>query len=309
MHDGGKKAVIAALLANGGIATAKFVAFGFTGAASMLAEAVHSVADTGNQALLLLGGAKAKKAPTEQHPFGYGRERYFWAFVVSIILFSLGSLFALHEGIEKLRHPHELSSLNWAFGVLIFAIIVESLSFRTAIIESKKVKGKQGWWSFIRRTKNPELSTVLLEDAGALIGLVFALTGITLAQVTDEPRFDAMGSIAIGLLLGFIAIVLAKENKSLLIGESADEEKLVVIKEAIESSPHVKRIIHIRTLHLGPEELLIASKIEFELGLDQATLSASIDEVERQIRAATPEARLIFIEPDLYIEKEVTAQA
>jgi cation diffusion facilitator family transporter len=221
MTDGSQRAIVAAFLANAGIAVAKFVGFAFTGAASMLAEAVHSVADTSNQGLLLLGGRRARRPATEQHPFGFGRERYFWSFVVAVVLFTAGALFALFEGEEKLRHPHELESAGWAVGILVVAVVLESFSLRTAVRESAHVKGEQSWWGFVRHAKVPELPVVLLEDVGALCGLVFALTGVGLAEVTGNPRFDALGSLAIGLLLAVIAIILAMEMKSFLIGEAA----------------------------------------------------------------------------------------
>ena len=300
MHEGGKRAIVAAFGANLAIAVAKFGAFAVTGATSMLAEAIHSVADTGNQGLLLVGSAKAKRAPDEEHPFGYGRERYFWAFVVSMVLFSLGSLFALYEGFQKFAHPHELESPIVAYGVLGFAIVAEALSFRTARQEAMKIRGAQSWRSFIRRTKNPELSVVLLEDTGALIGLVFALVGVSLAEITGNSRFDALGSIAIGVLLGGIAFILARENKSLLIGESADPIVVRAVRSAIEESEHVVRLIHLRTLQLGPEDLLVTAKAELDGSIAAEDIGAAIDAIEVRIRATSPEARLIFIEPDRY---------
>ena len=221
LADGSRTAIIAAFFANLGIAVAKFVGFFFTGAASMLAEAVHSVADTSNQGLLLLGERKARRRPTPEHPFGFGTERYFWAFVVALVIFTLGSLFALFEGEEKLRNPHELESAGWAVAILLLAIVFESFSLRTAVRESRHVKGDESWWAFIRRAKVPELPVVLLEDTGALIGLTFALLGVGLAEITGNARFDAAGSIAIGVLLGVIAMILVVEMKSLLIGEAA----------------------------------------------------------------------------------------
>lgn len=299
--SGGRKAILAAFGANLGIAIAKFVGFAFTGAASMLAEAVHSVADTGNQALLLLGGRRAAREPTPAHPFGYGRERFFWSFVVAMVLFSLGSLFALFEGWEKVRHPHELESIGWAVVILIVAIGLETFSFRTAIVESRTLKAPgTSWWSFIRRSKVPELPVVLLEDLGALIGLVLAVSGITAAHLTHNARFDAVGSLAIGVLLGVIAITLAIEMKSLLIGESADPLVQQTIERAVTEHPRVARLIHQRTLHLGPDELLVAAKIELTADLTVAATAATIDEVEAAIRAAVPSARVIYLEPDLY---------
>jgi cation diffusion facilitator family transporter len=299
VHEGSQRAVIAAFLANLGIAAAKFGAFFATGAASMLAESVHSLADTGNQALLLLGARRARRAPSPQHPFGYGRERYFWAFVVALLLFSLGAIFAIAEGVEKLLHPHVIESPTWAFAVLFAAIALESFSLRTAMREANAVRSGESWWGFVRRAKSPELPVVLLEDIGALLGLGFALAGVSLAVATGEARFDAIGSIAIGLLLGAIAIVLASEMKSLLIGEAASPAVEARIRAAIESTPCVRRLIHMRTLHLGPEELLLGAKLEFAGDLDVPALARSIDGVEARVRAEVPEARVIYLEPDV----------
>ena len=299
MHEGSKRAVIAAFLANLGIAAAKFAAFLATGAASMLAETVHSIADTGNQALLLLGARRASRRPSPQHPFGYGRERYFWAFVVALLLFSIGSIFAIAEGVEKLRHPHALESPRWAFAVLFASLALESASLRTAVREANALRGGEGWWAFVRRAKSPELPVVLLEDLGALLGLLFAFAGVALAVATGKPRFDALGSVAIGLLLGAIAVVLASEMKSLLIGEAANPAVEARIRGAIESAPGVRRLIHMRTLHLGPDELLVAAKLEFAAELDMRALAAAIDGVESRVRAGAPEARVIYVEPDV----------
>ncbi len=300
MHESGLRAIIAAFLANLGIAIAKLVGFVFTGSASMLAEAIHSAADTTNQGLLMLGRRKARKPATPEHPFGYGRERFFWSFVVALVIFSFGAMFALFEGVEKLREPHELDSIGWAIGILLFAIVLESYSFRTAIKESRLLKGDESWWGFIRRSRVPELPVLLLEDLGALIGLAFALTGVVLAKVTDNARFDAMGSIAIGVLLAVIAVTLVVEMKSLLIGESATAEQRQAITDAIDSHKQTTRIIHMRTEHVGPEELLVAAKVEFVNGLTVPKLAQAIDAVEVSIRAAVPDARLIYIEPDIY---------
>jgi cation diffusion facilitator family transporter len=265
----------------------------------MMAESIHSVADTGNQGLLFLGGARAKKPADPEHQFGYGAERYFWAFVVALVLFSLGSLFSLYEGVDKLRHPHELEDPLVAFVVLGIAFLMEGFSLRTAMRESRPHRGNASWWRFIRRTKTPELPVVLLEDTGALFGLVFAAIGLGLATATGESRYDALGSIVIGLLLGTIAVVLAVESKSLLIGESATPESDRRIRAAIDGAPEVRRIIHLRTLQLGPEEILLATKLDL-VASDVAELAAAIDRVEVQIRAAVPTVGLIYIEPDLY---------
>jgi cation diffusion facilitator family transporter len=297
--DGSSRAIAAAFLANLGIALAKFVAFAVTGAASMLAEAVHSIADTGNQGLLFLGGRKAQKPPTRQHPFGFGRERYFWSFVVAVVLFTAGSLFALSEGVGKLRHPHELESGLWAVGTLLVAFALEAFSLRTAVRESRELKGELRWAEFIRFAKVPELPVVLLEDTGALLGLAFALAGVGLAEVTGNPRFDAVGSIAIGLLLAAIAFVLAVEMKSLLIGEAATPAVQGRICAALEGTAGIIRVIHLRTEHLGPEDLLVVAKIAVDPAMLSGETAAVIDRAEAAVRAEVPEARLMFLEPDV----------
>jgi len=297
--SGGTKAIIAALLANAGIALAKFVGYLVTGSSSMLAEAVHSVADTSNQGLLLLGGKRAQRAATSDHPFGYGRDRYFYSFVVALLLFSLGSVFALYEGIHKLESDEPLTSPLVAVLILVVAIGLESFSFRTAITESRPLKGKLSWWGFIRQSKSPELPVVLLEDFGALIGLVLALLGVGLTVLTGNPVFDALGTIAIGILLGVIAVILIVEMKSLLIGEGAAQPVLRRIVGAIEEGDPVQRVIHIRTQYLGPEELLVAAKIALAPCTTIEDVARTIDEAEQRVRSAVPEARLIYLEPDL----------
>ncbi|MGP3911907.1 cation diffusion facilitator family transporter [Nonomuraea sp. 10N515B] len=306
--SGGTKAIVAALAANLAIAVSKFVAAAFTGSSSMLAEGIHSVADSGNQVLLLIGGKRAQRASTREHPFGYGRERYFYAFVVAVVLFTIGAAFSLYEGYQKITHPHELSSPIWAFAVLIFAIGAETISFRTAIKESNAVRGQQSWWAFIRRSKSPELPVILLEDLGALFGLVFALFGVTMAVVTGDPVWDAIGTLMIGVLLAVIAIVLAIETKSLLVGEGASPEIEDQIRHALESAPEVDRIIHMRTLHLGPEELLVGAKIAVSHDETASEVARGIDEAERRIREAVPIARVIYLEPDLDRERATAAE-
>ena len=298
MHEGSKKAIFAAFLANLGIAFAKVAAAIITGSASMLAESIHSFADTGNQGLLFLGGRRAAKPADEHHQFGYGAERFFWAFVVALVLFTLGALFSLYEGYDKLTNPHEVDSPIVAFVVLGVAVVLEALSLRTAVRAANEHRNGRSWLGFIRLTKNPELPVVLLEDTGAIAGLVLALTGLALAVATDEPRFDAAGSLAIGVLLAVIAIVLAVEMKSLLIGESALGETERQIHAALETSPEVRGVIHMRTLHLGPEEVLLAAKVDFAVD-DVRTLATAIDAVETRIRNACGEVTVIYLEPDL----------
>ncbi|WP_228978851.1 cation diffusion facilitator family transporter [Streptomyces sp. DH12] len=297
--SGGTKAIVAALVANLAIAVSKFVAFLFSGSSSMLAESVHSLADSGNQGLLLLGGKKAKRDATPQHPFGYGRERYIYAFLVSIVLFSVGGMFALYEGYEKIKHPHEITAWYWPVGVLVFAIIAETFSFRTAIKESNEVRGKRSWKDFVRTAKAPELPVVLLEDLGALVGLILALVGVSLALITGDGVWDGIGTLCIGALLILIAIVLAVETKSLLLGESAGIEEVRKIENAVVDGTTVTGIIHMRTLHLGPEELLVAAKIAVQHDDTASEVAAAIDAAEARIRAAVPIARVIYLEPDI----------
>jgi cation diffusion facilitator family transporter len=295
----GTKAVVAALLANAGIAVAKFVGFAITGSASMLAESIHSVADSGNQGLLLLGGKRARRKADETHPFGYGRERYFWSFIVALVLFSLGGAFAIYEGVEKIRHPHEIESAGVAIGILLFAVVLETFSFRTAIVESNKVRGDATWWQFIRRSKNPELPVVLLEDLGAEVGLLIALAAVTTSLVTDDPLYDGIGTLSIGILLTIIAIILASEMKSLLMGETADPKVQEAIRAGVEVEPAVQRLIHLRTQHLGPEELLIGAKVGFVEGLSVQELAEAVNRIEANVRTAVPAARVMYIEPDV----------
>jgi cation diffusion facilitator family transporter len=297
--SGGKKAIVAALGANLAIAAAKFVGFLITRSSSMLAEAFHSVADSGNQALLLVGGKRAQREATEEHPFGYGRDRYFYSFVVALVLFSLGGLFALYEGFKKIRDPHEIESAAVALGILGFAIVAESFSFRTAIVESRKLKGSQSWWSFIRTAKAPELPVILLEDLGALLGLVFAIVGVGMTVLTGDPIWDGIGTFAIGALLFVIAVILGYEMKGLLIGESASPAAIAAIRSALVDGQAITRVIHLKTLHLGPDELLVAAKIAVAPGLTLPAVARAIDEAEARVRAVEPLARAMYLEPDL----------
>ncbi|MEU4243207.1 cation diffusion facilitator family transporter [Actinoplanes sp. NPDC026619] len=308
--EGGTKAIVAALTANLGIAVTKFVAWLLTGSSSMLAEAIHSVADSGNQLLLLIGGKQAQRRATPEHPFGYGRERYIYAFIVSIVLFSVGGLFALYEGYHKIRHPEPIHAWKWVpILVLVIAIALEGYSFMTAIRESNHTRGKTTWVNFVRRAKAPELPVVLLEDAGALIGLVLALFGVVLTLTTGDGVWDGIGTGAIGLLLVAIAAILAVETKSLLIGEGANPEDVQKIQQAILAGDGIERIIHMKTLHLGPEELLVAVKIAVPRAERAEDLAQHIDETEVRIREALPIARVIYIEPDIFSERKAKAAA
>ncbi|MFT4088386.1 MAG: cation diffusion facilitator family transporter [Gordonia sp. (in: high G+C Gram-positive bacteria)] len=298
--EGSTKAIVAALAANAGIAVAKFVGFAITGSSSMLAEGVHSVADTSNQGLLLLGQKRAKKDADQLHPFGYGRARYFYSFIVALVIFALGSLFALYEGIEKIRHSHDhgLDSPYVAIVILVVAIGLEGFSFLTAQKESRTLKGDASWWQFIRNSRNPELPVVLLEDFGALIGLVLALGGVGLTMITGDAVWDGIGTVCIGVLLGVIAVVLIVEMKSLLIGEGATVEQEAALAQALPGDG-VDRVIHMKTQYLGPDELMVAAKIAIAPGATASDVASTIDRAEARVRAAVPLARIIYLEPDI----------
>jgi cation diffusion facilitator family transporter len=299
--SGGTRAIVAALAANLGIAATKFIAWLLTSSSSMLAESIHSVADSGNQALLLVGGRRARRKATPEHPFGYGRERYIYAFIVSIVLFSVGGLFALYEGYHKLSHPEPITAWHWVpLTVLVIAIGLESFSFRTAIVESNQVRGTTSWKNFVRRAKAPELPVVLLEDLAALVGLILALFGVGLTLITGDGTWDGIGTVAIGVLLVAIAVFLAIETKSLLLGESATQSDVRKIEQALLTGDGVDRIIHMKTLHLGPEELLVAAKIGVRHDDRADDVAAAIDAAEQRIRNAVPIARVIYLEPDIY---------
>ena len=297
---GSNRAIFAALFANLGIAVTKFVAFLLTSSSSMLAESIHSLADTGNQALLLVGGRRAQRGATEEHPFGYGRERYLYAFLVAIVLFSVGGLFALYEGYHKMSEREGIHSWHWVpVTVLVVAIVLESFSLRTAIVESNRARGKAGWVTFVRHSKAPELPVVLLEDCAALLGLVFALIGVSVTLLTGDGIWDGIGTLAIGLLLVTVAHLMGIETKSLLLGEGANPEAVARIRAALEDDDLVERVIHMRTMHLGPEELLVAAKIAVPPGTSAETVAAAINAAERRVREAEPVARVIYLEPDI----------
>lgn len=297
--SGSARAIIAALAANAGIALAKFVGFVVTGSSSMLAEAVHSAADTSNQGLLLWGQRQARRDADSLHPFGYGRSRYFYSFVVALVLFTLGAVFAMYEGYHKITHPQSLDSPLVAVAILVVAIGLEGYSFRTALTESRPLKGGASWWRFIRNSRNPELPVVLLEDSGALVGLALALGGVGLTIITGDPVWDGIGTMAIGALLGVIAVILMVEMQSLLIGEGATAEEAKAIRAALEQTEHIDRVIHLRTQYLGPEEMLVGAKIALAPQTDLATVAAAIDAAEVAVRSAVPAAKVIYIEPDL----------
>jgi cation diffusion facilitator family transporter len=297
--EGGTKAVVAALLANTGIAISKFVAFAITGSTSMLSEAIHSVADSLNQVLLLVGGKRSRRVADDQYQFGYGRIRYIYGFMVAIVLFMVGGIYSLYEGWHKWSHPEPVTDYWIAIGVLTIAIILESLSFRTAIIEANKVRGERSFAKFVRDARQPELPVILLEDFGALIGLVFALVGVSAAVITGDGRWDGMGAMAIGSLLIVIAVILVREMSGMLVGEGALPEEFDAVKAALESAPLVERVIHLRTLHVGPDALLVGAKIAITHSKTAEDIAQGIDEAERLLRIAVPSAKYVFLEPDL----------
>ena len=297
--EGGTKAVIAALLANSGIAVSKFVAFVITGSTSMLSEAIHSVADALNQVLLLIGGKRSKRVADDKYQFGYGRVRYVYGFMVAIVLFMVGGIYSLYEGWHKWNHPEPVNNHWIAIGVLTIAIILESLSFRTAILETNKVRGKRSFAKFVRDSRQPELPVILLEDFGALLGLIFALFGVSFAVITGDGRWDGMGAMAIGTLLIIIAIILIREMSAMLVGEGALPEEYDAVKAALESAPLVERVINLRTLHVGPDALLVGAKIAIKRCDTAQEIAQGIDEAERLLRLAVPSAQYVFLEPDL----------
>jgi len=302
-----RKAIFAALAANCGIAASKLAAFAITGSSSVLAEAIHSAADTGNQGLLLLGHRSARRAATREHPFGYGQHRFVNAFIVALVLFSVGGLFALYEGAHRvagaLAHPQPLEHWGWAVGTLVVAVVLESLSFRTAVSESDKRRGTHSWAYYVHEAKDPELIVVLFEDAGALIGLALAMAGVLASVVTGNNLWDGVATLAIGALLVVMAAVLGTETRSMLLGESAAPEALDAIEAAVVDVPGVESVIHLRTMHLGPEEILVGLKVAVLPTATAAELAVTINALEARIRAVVPIACVIYIEPDIYVPR------
>ena len=295
---GGLRTILTAMIANATVACAKFAGFAITGSSALLAEALHSVADTTNQSLLLVGKKKAKKSPSRARPFGHGRERFFWSFVVSLVVFTLGSLYAIYEGVNKIINPEPIDSLVWALAILGFAMCMEGFAFRTAMKEAKHYKGKFSWKEYIGRSKNPEIPVILLEDFGAITGLSFAFICVLLAEVTGNAVWDGVGTLGIGILIGSIAFVLARETKSLLIGEGALPEQVRAIRRAIISHSDVVSIVDLRTEYIGPETLLVAGDIEFSSDINYEELHETVDEIESRIKEVEPLAKLIYLEPD-----------
>lgn len=311
MAAGSKKVVLVALGANFGIAVAKFVAFFLTASVSLLAEAIHSLADTGNQGLLLLGMNRAAKPPDDRHPFGYKMESYFWSFIVAVMLFSLGGLFAVYEGYHKLHELHAaieagestaMENAEIAIGVLVVSILLEGWSWISATRLVNELRGEQGLISFIEGSKSTEIIVVWMEDTGALIGLCLALGGVVLVLVTGNPFWDAYATFGIGGLLIVIAFFVARETKSLLIGESATPEEQAQVRGLVEAFEGVARLVNMRTMQLGEDEFLVTLKIQWDSGLTVDEVAKLTNDLEAQIRDANPKARYLFLEPDVYDE-------
>ncbi len=288
--------IIAALVGNGAIACTKFAASVFTGSSAMLSEAIHSLVDTGNQGLLLYGLRKSKRPADKAHPFGYGRELYFWAFVVALLIFSIGAGVSLYEGIHKVRHPQPVTSPVVNYVVLALAMVFEGVAFFLAAREFNRRRGKIPIWRAVRQSKDPGLFTVLFEDAAAMAGLVIAFTGLLAAEYFELPWMDGAASIGIGLLLAGVAIFLCFETKGLLIGEAVSDEFAASLKSVIHASVAVNQINELRTMHMGPEDVLVAVSLDVRDDMDTGTLEDAIYALEQDIRNTHPEVKRLFIE-------------
>jgi len=295
-----KSVVFAAFIANLFIALVKFVVAYFSASSAMLAEAVHSSADTLNQILLFVGIKKAAKKADELHPFGFSGEAYFWSFIVAIILFTSGAIFSIYEGIHKLRHPAPVNHLQYALLVLVVAIIAEFFSLRIAFKKINVERGNTGLITYLRRSKKAELIVVFLEDSAALIGLAIALAALLAEHFTGIYFFDGLASVLIGVLLACTALFMGNETKSLLLGESADPALLRKIRLLLLREDSITRVIHIRSLHLGAEDILLAIKAEFSERLNVEQICNLINSLENEIRAQFPEVNKIFFEPDIF---------
>jgi cation diffusion facilitator family transporter len=278
------------------IAVLKLVAGTLSGSSAMLAEAAHSFADSGNQAMLLLGGRLASRQADSQHPFGYGQEHYFWVLMVSVMMLTVGATYSIFEGVRHLFAPREITNLALNYGVLAGAAAMESLSFAIALKGSWETLRREGLWRAIRRTKDPAIFVVLLEDSAAIVGISMAALGLLLYQLTGIATYDAVASILIGLVLGVVAILIGFESRSLLLGESASREIRNRIRSVVESVPEVNAVVRMLTMHLGPDDILVNLDLEFKDGLTTTRIEELVDDIERDIRYVVPEARRIFIE-------------
>ncbi|MGB0137104.1 MAG: cation diffusion facilitator family transporter [Flavobacteriales bacterium] len=298
MATGGSKlAIYGAIGANFCIAVMKFVASYFTGSASMLSEGIHSLIDTGNGGLLLYGIKRSQQEPDHKHPFGYGKEVFFWSFVVAIFIFAVGGGMAIYEGISHIQHPSVFddSKIMWNYGVLIGGILVESVSFYLAFREFRRTQ-PTGFFSAIRKSKDAATFAVMIEDTAAMLGLVVALVFVFIGHMTGNPVWDGIGSIAIGVLLCSVSLFLARETKGLLVGESASDQTLVQLNHVLNGHDEVEKIGNLRTMHLGPAEVLLAVDVDFASNLNSDQVEAAVEQLEKEIQAAMPHVSQIYIE-------------
>ena len=292
------RAIFFALGANFAIACAKGVAAFFTGSSAMLAETVHSLADCGNQLLLLLGMRQSRRPPSPDYPLGYGKAIYFWSFLVALMLFTVGGMFSLYEGIHKLQHPEPLRQWWWAAGVLVFGIVAEGISMRTCLQEVNKARGGRSLWQWFRDSRQAELVVIFGEDLAALLGLVFALFAVLMAVATGNPVWDALGTIAIGTLLIVVAVFVAIEVKAMLIGQGVHPDRQAQMRAWLEARPEIAGVFNLITLQMG-NEVMLAVKVRMREASDAGRLVAQANAVEQAMQAEFPEVRWSFFEPDV----------
>jgi len=304
-----RAAVITALAANVAIAIAKFGASAITGSSAMLAESLHSLADSVNEILLLLGARRSRRPADVQHPFGHARYRYVYAFVVSLTVFWIGGVLAVIEGVSHLAHRESLVDPRWAFGVLGLAAILEGWSLRTTVLAGRPTKGALSWRRLLQVTKAPEIIVVFLEDLGALIGIGLALLGVTLTTVTGNGVWDAGASIAIGVLLMSIGLIVNRETQSLLVGESAAVEVVAAIREAIGSTEGVDAVVDLRTIHVGPDDLVVAAGIAIDPSRNASDIARAIVDAEARVRRVTPFRTVMYLEPRVRVPTEQSTPA
>ena len=295
--EGGRKSVIAALFGNLLIAITKFIAAAISGSSSMLTEGVHSLVDTGNQVLLIHGMHRASRPADARHPLGYGRELYFWSFIVALLIFALGAGVSIYEGLVHIRHPEPMQNLAISYGVLALSAVFEGFSWSVAFREFRQTKGNRGWWQAIRASKDPPTFIVLFEDSAAMIGLAIAALGITLAWLTGNPFWDGAASVLIGLVLGTVAMLLAREAKGLLIGERADAGLARDISAIATAHPGVVRTNGLMTTQLAPDAVVAALSVEFEDRLRAPEIEAAVSEIEAAITRKRPEVTALFVKP------------
>ncbi len=297
--------IIQSLIVNLLIASSKGVAAFMTGSGAMLAETIHSFSDCANQALLLVGVRQARKPADAIHPLGYGRSAYFWSFMVAMLLFSIGGMFSIYEGVHKYENPEPVNNILWGVGILVFSLALEGYATFSNIVELNKRKGESGFFAYLRLTKDSDLIVIFGENSAAVLGLIVALCTLVIAHYTGDGRYDAIGSIIIGVILILVAIFLAREVKSLLIGESADLAIYTKVKELAKNHPDIQQLINCRTIQQGPNEVLVCAKILITETLNAVQISKLINDFEADLRSVYPEVKWLYIEPDLQEWKEI----